>query len=438
MHIKNYIRSCVFFCTLMSCSGLRAQTITTFAGNGIAGIGGDGAHANSPICQLNAPYGMAMDKMHNIYIADLGNQRIRKVSPSNFITTFMSSIQPFALACDTVRNCLYVSTYLPYVCKIDLATSAVTVVAGNGHADYYGDGLAGTNAAINYPQGLAVDAAGNLFIADTWNNVIRKLDTNGIITTAYGNFYAVPGTGDGGPASAAGFLGPKQMCFDAAGNLYIADVTDAMIRKVNTAGIISQVAGNHLITGAGYGGDGGPATSSVCQLNMPEGVAVDADNNVYIADWYNDLIRKVDGTTGIITRYAGLYFINSYLGDGGPATNATLFHPWGLMIDASGNLLVSDQDNNVIRKITPGTNELKPIENIDPNVAVIPNPTTGTFTVTSSETMYKLEVFDVVGKLVNTVQADRFSATIDLAGLPTGIFFVRIDGSKTLRVEKVE
>jgi sugar lactone lactonase YvrE len=244
-----------------------------------------------------------------------------------------------------------------------LAPGGITTVAGNGTAGYSGDNDSATNAELSSPTGVAVDSSGNIYIADQQNNRIRKIDPSGVITTVAGNGTAGY-SGDGGPATSAELDDPSGVAVDASGNLYIADSLNSVIRKVNPSGIITTVAGdgyNRLGTGqpsfndGGYSGDGGPATSA--ELNNPYAVAVDSSGNLYIADTYNRRIRKVD-TSGVITTvagngYAGPGDLGGYSGDGGPATSAELAQPFGVVVDNAGNIYISDQNNNRIRKVDP-------------------------------------------------------------------------------------
>ena len=216
-------------------------------------------------------------------------------------------------------------------------TGIITTIAGNGIAGYSGDGGLATNAELNNPYGVAVDSNGNIYIADTNNNRIRKVNsTTGIITTIAGNGTAGY-SGDGGLATNAELYYPYGVAVDSNGNIYIADTYNNRIRKVNsTTGIITTIAGNGT---AGYSGDGGPATNA--QLNYPYGVAVDSSGNIYIADTDNNRIRKVNSTTGIITTIAG-NGNPGYSGDGGPATNAELYDPSGVAVDSNGNIYIAD------------------------------------------------------------------------------------------------
>src|SRR5208282_1432049 len=218
----------------------------------------------------------------------------------------------------------------------------ITTVAGNGTAGYSGDGGAATNAKLYWPSGVAVDATGNLFIADYVNNRVREVGANGIITTVAGG--GSNGLGDGGAATNAELYYPAGVAVDATGSLFIADEGSQRIRKVGSNGIITTVAGNGT---QGYSGDGGAATNA--ELYLPTGVAVDASGNLFIVDSGNNVIRKV-GTNGIIATVAG-NGTGGYSGDGGAATTAELSFPKGVAVDATGNLFIADYYNNRIRKV---------------------------------------------------------------------------------------
>ena len=249
-----------------------------------------------------------------------------------------------------------------------LTPGLLTIVAGTGANGYTGDTGPATAATFNANFGLAVDASGNVFIADSNNQVIRKVTTStGIVTTFAGN--GIQGhTGDGGPALQAEFNGPDGLAFDAAGNLYVSELS-AVVRKITPAGIITTVAGVYSGPG-GFYGDNGPATSA--GLNRPYSVYADAAGDLYIADTGNNVIRRVDAQTGIITTVAGNGYgsngqandycgttgftnLGGYTGDGGLATSAELFGPRSVAIDAAGDLYIADTCNNVIREINAST-----------------------------------------------------------------------------------
>ena len=238
-----------------------------------------------------------------------------------------------------------------------LQAQIITTVAGNGVAGFGGDGGPATSANLTLPSGVAVDGVGNLFIADTDNNVIRFVDgVTGIIFTGVGNGVAgFSGDWNGSglpPAPTEASLNtPTGVAVDASGNLlFIADKDNNRIRLVPAFLFIVTWAGNGV---PGFGGDDGPATSA--SLNVPRGVAVDGfgfGSNVFIADFFNHRIRRVDGVTGITTTVAG-NGVPGFGGDDGPATSANLKFPAGVAVDASGNLFIADNNNHRIRKVAP-------------------------------------------------------------------------------------
>ena len=253
-------------------------------------------------------------------------------------------------------------------------------MAGNGSASYSGDGGVATNTALYYPYGVAVDGAGNLLIAEAANNRIRKVGTNGIITTVAGNG-GQGFSGDGGAATNASLNNPFGVAVDGVGNIFIADGYNQRIRKVGTNGIITTVAGNG---GYGYAGDGGAATNA--SLRNPWGVAVDGAGNLFIADQSNVRIRKVD-PNGIITTVAG-NGSGGYAGDGGAASNAALSSPVGVGVDDAGNMLIADAGNNRIRKVIPSYQPTLVLTNISTNdlgnYSVIISASAGTFISSAS------------------------------------------------------
>ncbi len=231
---------------------------------------------------------------------------------------------------------------------IPVAVPLIETIAGGGSA--LGDNGPAASAQLNFPAGAVLDGAGNLYIADASNHRVRRVDTAGVITTVAGGVGSGGGySGDGGQAAAAEIHLPQGVALDGAGNLYIADRNNHRVRRVDTAGVITTVAG----TGANsYGGDSGQAAAA--QINAPSGVAADASGNLYIADTLNSRIRKVDAATGIISTVAGTG-ANSYGGDGGAATSAQIQYPYGVAVDGAGNLYIADTFNNRIRKVDAAT-----------------------------------------------------------------------------------
>jgi gliding motility-associated-like protein len=250
--------------------------------------------------------------------------------------------EPFGLAADNTGN-LYIADMMNNVIRKVNSAGIISIFAGTGALGYSGDGGPATSALLYHPLFLAVDNAGNLFFTDQNSDVLRKINTAGIISTI--NNTPAGYSGDGGPLALAQFTNIAGIYFDAAGNMYLSDYGNGTIRKVNTADVVSTIAGTGTL---GFGGDGGPAIAA--QLNHPYNVVVDAAGNVYIPDHLNRRIRKIN-TAGIISTYAGTG-VAGYSGDGGPAAAAQLACPWHCDIDNAGNIYVADGCAEVVRKIT--------------------------------------------------------------------------------------
>ena len=359
--------------------------ITTIAGNGTAGYSGDGGVATA--AELRYPSGVAVSPTGNLYIADQSNARVRMVNTSGIITT----------------------------------------VVGNGTGGNSGDGGQATAAEI-YASAIAFDMLGNLYVFS--GPSIRKVNTLGIITTVAGN--GTSGySGDGGQATAAELGGFGGLALNATGNLYIADYYNYRIRMINTSGIITTVAGNGI---SGYSGDGGQATSA--EFNSVYGVAVDGTGNFYFSDYDNFVVRKVN-TTGIITTIAG-NGIRGYSGNGGQATAAELGFVYGLAFDAADNLYISDDSNNVVHKVTNvAAAGIEQFANSNEQVTIYPNPATNSFQVSlagnSEET--SLSVYNMLGNTVKQATVYNSQSLIDISELNSGIYVLELSNS-TGRVVK--
>jgi sugar lactone lactonase YvrE len=281
-----------------------ADTVITVAGGGSSTD--EGVPATSTL--LYMPFGVAVDGAGNLYVADSGHGKIRKV---------------------------------------EAATGLITTLAGGGAAGTVVDGDSATAVSLYDPRGVAVNAAGDVFIAD-YSRILKVTAATGTIETLAGNGQA-GFSGDGGPAKAAQVFAPRQLALDVAGNLYIADSGNARVRRIDaTTGVIRTVAGSGVRR---YAGDGGPATAA--GMNVA-GVAVDAAENVYIADDGANRIRKVDAGTGLVSTFAGRG-VYSYDGDGGPAVSAALQAPNAVAVDTSGNVFIADTLNYCIRRVETAT-----------------------------------------------------------------------------------
>jgi sugar lactone lactonase YvrE len=331
--------------------------ITTVAGNGNLGYSGDGGLATN--ASLNNPYGVAVDLSGNLYIADTNNSRVRKVS-GGIITTIAgngvlsfsgdggpatnaSLGTPFGVAVDSLGNLLIADTNTSEGRIRKVSNGVITTVAGSGGFYFSGDGGSAASASLNHPRSVAADSAGSLYIADYDSAHVRKV-AGGIITTVAGNGSIYGPAGDGGIAPNATVI-PTGLVVDSNQDLYIADQSHARIAKVS-GGIITTVAGNGT---SGFSGDGGPAASA--SLYIPQGVCLDSSGNLYIADAFNARIRKV--VSGIITTVAG-NGTSGFSGDGSAATSASLTFPTGCAVDSPGNLYIADYNGNRIRKVSGG------------------------------------------------------------------------------------
>ncbi len=328
--------------------------IGTIAGSGYPGAGGNGAPATAS--SLAMPYDVAVDSSGNIYILESGNADVRKITTDGNIAVYAghgtsspgdggpataaSLAEPIAIALDSTGN-LYITEYYGARVRKVSADGTISTLAGTGTS-----GSTGTQTLLGGPWGLAVAPDNSIYVADLPNYVIRQIGSSGTINTVAGNglfSYA----GDGGAAANAQFNGPSGVARDAAGNVYVSDTRNSRVRKIGIDGSITTLAGTGV---GGYGGDSGPGAAA--QLNLPRGVATDAQGNVYIADTRNNRVRMISAG-GNITTVAGTGDAG-YSGDGGSATGAHLHGPFGVAVDATGNLYITEFYSSVVRMVTPG------------------------------------------------------------------------------------
>jgi sugar lactone lactonase YvrE len=352
-------------------------SITTVAGVGTAGPAGDGGLARD--AQLDLPRAVVPDSGGDLLIVDQGNQSIRRVAAGTGRITTVAGTgafgfggdggpaagaqlgAPLGIALDAAGNVFIADTYNHRIRRLAAGTAQITTVAGSGptglrQGGFAGDGGPATGARLNSPAGVALDASGNLFVADTGNSRVRRVDArSGLITTVAGT--GTTGfSGDGGAAIGAQLDEPRGIAVDRAGNLFIADTFNHRIRKVAAGtGVISTMAGTGM---AGFSGDGGPATGA--QLNQPGGIAVDPSGNLFIADSLNHRVRRVAAAMGFIDTVAGVG-VAGFRGDGAPATTARLNAPSGVALDPNGNLYIADQGNHRIRMVPGAAAPVRPI-----------------------------------------------------------------------------
>ncbi|MBI5583783.1 MAG: SMP-30/gluconolactonase/LRE family protein, partial [Deltaproteobacteria bacterium] len=384
--------------------------------------------------------GLAFDRAGALFFTDRYNYRYMKLEPGGEITytstleTPVGLVQPYGLAVDGSGN-LYLTSpdayYGGFIVKVD-PSGGFTIIAGNRQKGFSGDGGPATAASFNWPEDLTLDGFGNIYITDTSNNRIRKIDPNGIITTVAGNGQR-QFTGDGGPAVQAALAGPRGVKVDPKGNLYIADTDNNRIRKVDRSGIITTVAGNGL---SGFAGDGGPATQA--RLSWPRSLALDQEGNLYLADTDNYRIRKVD-VSGIISTIAGNGERANDNGDGGPAVQATVHDPYGVAVDSAGNVYAAIWGFGKIKKISfPGAFKTQPLEGdtifADENGQGYVLDNTGahrtTYDLATGKVLLTFD-YDQGGRL--TAVTDRFGNRTaierDASGLPLAI--TAVDGRIT-------
>ncbi len=334
--------------------------VTTAAGNSSTFFfSGDGGPATS--ASLFLPFGVAFDAAGTLYIADTINNRVRTVNAAGVITTIAGDgtagytgdggsalnarlNNPSSVQVGPAGDIYIADTGNSVIRVVNATTHIISTFAGNGTAAYAGNGGPATAASLNLPNGIALDAANNLYIADTANNVVRLVNAaTRVISTVAGN-NAAAYRGDGGPATSANLNAPWSVALTSAGGFLIADQKNNAVRSVSAAGMITTLAGNG--TGKpGFAGDGAVATSA--QLNTPSGLAIDVAGNTYVSDTGNNRIRKINPSTGIITTIAG----SGNSADDYAATRVSLYGPYGLALDSKGNLFIADASHNRVRKV---------------------------------------------------------------------------------------
>ena len=348
--------------------------IKTVAGTGVPGYSGDGGPADQ--AKLYGAVAIAFDKNGDYYIADNGAHCIRKV---------------------------------------DAATNIITTVAGNGTFGNSGDGGPATSAQLGFPNDIALDGAGNLYIADE-RYVIRRVDKQtGVITTVAGN--GVLGTWSNGQTALSAQLGSiRGICVDKAGNIFLADLNNHRIGKIDPSGILTTYCGTGQL---GNTGEGGPAVNA--DIGAGTKVRVDDADNIFFTDY--NVVKFIAAGTGILTHIAGSGLVGP-LGDGGPALQATLNAPTSACLDGANNLFIADKLNYRIRRVAGPLNIKE--EAMLTMVRPYPNPSVGGFTFSSSKEIKKIEVRSVTGELVYQSNFKALIAQIDLTSQPDGMYVANV------------
>jgi len=427
--MKLHFRISSLFLFLLLEFTVNAQIITTVAGGGINNPGNGGQAIE---CVLETPSGVAVDGSGNYYICETFAQRVRKVSPDGTISIFAGTgvsgnsgnggpataaklSNPYCIVVDKFDN-VYIGEF-SVIRKINTA-GIITNYAGTGISGASGTGGPATAAQLMGIRGLAIDGLGNMYVSDIANNVVRKIDNMGIITRVAGTGLATY-NGDTLQATDANISEPVGLATDKDNNLYIVSYSQNRVRKVTPDGIITTVAGTGV---AGYSGDGSYAASA--KLDRPSSICIDKWNNLYVTDSYNDCVRKIT-TTGVISTIAG-NGLSGFEGDGGPATAAKLLYPAGIITDEAGGMLLCDWGNNRVRRVN-NVVSVADVSSINNGIDISPNPNSGSFNLRLTS-MYKNEikvaVTNIVGKVVKEIFVKTNEKVTVILDAPSGIYFV--------------
>lgn len=364
---------------------LETGIITTVAGTGVQGFSGDGGQATD--AKLNIPQGLTVDKIGNLYISDGGNYRVRKVK---------------------------------------LSTGVITTFAGYGVLGNNAESGPATDAEFKYTIGMCVDKSNsNLYITDYGNQKIRRVNftTERISTFAGSGIFGY--AGNDGPAKDAHLASPTDVCCDTAGNILIVESENRLVRRVNTqSGIITLFCGLGTI---GYSGNGGPA--KYAEMSIPISISSDKKNNIYITDKYTGTVRCINGATGIITTVAGTG-IAGYANEGDPATTSRLAC-FDAVSDDYGNLIIADRGTHRILRVSSGVSVSDVHSVVDSKL--YPNPTTGTFTIHTTEANALVTIYNITGTCIYRQNCTNKSTEVDICTQPPGMYMMYIkNGSNTL------
>ena len=410
--------------------------VTTYAGDGTAGL----VNGDTVSCKFRSPDGICSDPFGNLFIADGDNDCIRKITPAGIVTTYAGSgvagyldgpdsiaqfRSPFDICMDNDGN-MYVSDFEnQYIRKIS-ADGMVSTVAGNGIAGYV-DGPAAT-AEFNYPRGIVRDASGNLYVSDSWNHRIRKIDASGVVSTyaGGGNIFGVQSVSEfkDGADTTARFYTPCGLSIDAEGNIYVADAYNHRVRKIDPSRIVTTVAGTGLSgsTGGGYA-DGDTA---LARFNTLTELYIAPSGYLYVGDTYNNRIRLI--ANGQVSTIAGSGTAG-YLD--GLDTVAKFNHPRGLLLDSTGkHLIVCDGNNRRIRKVNFNMPVGVEVPAGSGGWAVFPNPSSGLFFISGLVSGKEIRVMNMIGTEIFTGIYFGDKYLLDVKAYPAGIYLVQIENER--------
>ena len=437
---------CICFSILLLCGvTAQAQIIRTVIGNDTCGNTGDYGPATA--AEICGPQDVALDTFGNLYVIDIINNCVRKVSPAGIITPFAGTPgssgfsgdnfpatdaqlwAPYSVCADMAGNVYIGDAGNERIRKVSRATGIITTVAGNGLPGYSGDDSAATAARLKLPYGVTVDRKGNLYIADVQNARIRKVDTSGIITT-YGGTGVAGYSGDHGPATNAR-LSITQLFYitsDDTGNVYFGDSN--RIRKIDTSGIITTYAGTGALT---YSGDHGPATAAGISC---VGLHVDHSGNLFLADMEDGVIRKID-VSGIITTVAGGGA--DLNGDYGPATAAFLRYPSGVTVDADGNIYIAESGRSKVREVV----NFAAVGNVTRDhlaMDIAPNPSNGDVVINLNHmpaAAAALQITDIMGRPLQQLQTATNQPIPLHMDVPPGVYFITVTTAQGRETQKI-
>jgi hypothetical protein len=421
-------------------------TVSTYAGTGIAGLV-NGSLVNA---QFNHSFGMCRDQSGNIFIADNGNNCIRKITAAGVVSTYAgSSVAGYNDGVDTVAlfnapsgvcvddsGNIYVADFQNQRIRKINTSGMVSTVAGSGIAGY-NDGI-GIAAQFNYPRGICIDASYNLYVGDSWNHRIRKISPGGNVTTYAGGGTAI-GVGSVGAYvdasdTSARFYTPCGVVVDGQGNVYVADAYNHRIRKIDTGAMVSTVVGSGP-TGVGQGGyANGPALSA--RLNVATELFVDSTGNIYIGDTFNNRVRKMSISSGMVINLAGNGspgFVN------GADSTAEFNYPRGIIAGDNDMVYVADYNNNCIRLISPLSTRINNLSNSNA-VSIYPNPANDRVTIeycSDSASENYLVLYTTNGRQLLHQDTKNGETTIDISAFPSGMYFMKLVTDNSIAVKKI-